>query len=96
MPFAAATLGLGEQAAIALASELDAAWVILDDLPARRLAARQGLRIIGTVGILVAAKRAGLLESIQPLLDDLDAAEFRLSSRVRRVVLREAGELELD
>jgi uncharacterized protein len=87
-------IGRGELEAIALAEELDARWVILDDLPARRLAVRLGLRVIGTVGLLVVAKRASILDAVRPMLDALDAAEFRLASDVRDAILRTAGELE--
>jgi uncharacterized protein len=72
-----ASLGRGEQEAIVLALELGARWILLDDLPARRSAARLGLRVVGTVGVLLAAKRSGLVDEIRPLLDALDAAEFR-------------------
>lgn len=89
---AGANLGRGEQEAVAPARQLGADWVLLDDLPARRLAARLRLPVVGTVGILLAAKRHGLVESIRPLLDALDVADFRLSPRVRAAALHEAGE----
>jgi predicted nucleic acid-binding protein len=57
----------GEAEAIALAVERN--WkIVLDDRKARDLAQRLGLKIIGTVGILVRAKRSGLLPWINPLL----------------------------
>jgi predicted nucleic acid-binding protein len=56
-------LGAGEREALALAIELKADWIILDDLPARRSAEAAGLNVIGTLGTLLAAKRAGLLNS---------------------------------
>ena len=49
-------LGDGEWEALALAIELKADWIILDDLPARRSAEATGLNVIGTLGTLVAAK----------------------------------------
>jgi hypothetical protein len=64
-------LGDGEWEALALAIELKADWIILDDLPARRAAEATGLNVIGTLGSLVTAKRAGLLKSIRPELDAL-------------------------
>jgi predicted nucleic acid-binding protein len=66
----------------------------MDDLPARRLAARLGLRVVGTAGVLLAVKRLGFIVYIRPLLDGLDAAEFRLSRRVRAEVLDVAGEAD--
>ena len=53
-------LGAGEREALSLGLEGHADRVILDDLPARRLAHALGLRVIGTLGVLLAAKRRGL------------------------------------
>jgi uncharacterized protein len=81
----------GEAEAIALA--LERKWrIVLDDLRARALAQRMGLKIIGTVGILIRAKRAGLLPWISPLLNELTAKGFRLSEELKREVLLLAGE----
>ena len=81
----------GEAEAIALASERQ--WrVILDDLRARAVAERMHLRIIGTVGILVRAKRAGLLPEVAPVLQSLSASGFYLSEPLKMEVLRLAGE----
>ncbi|HEY9598815.1 MAG TPA: DUF3368 domain-containing protein [Cyanophyceae cyanobacterium] len=52
----------GEQEAILLAEQLKADLVILDDKAARRIALERGLRIIGLLGILKDAARAGLLD----------------------------------
>ena len=55
---ASPTLGRGEREAIALAVAAGARRIILDDLPARRLAASLGLPVIGTAGLVLAAKNA--------------------------------------
>lgn len=91
-----ARLGRGEQQAIALALEASAAWIVLDDLAARRLAAREGLRVIGTVGLLLAGKRRGHVNLVRPFLDALDARGFRLSSTIRVAALQAAGEADSD
>ncbi len=85
-------LGAGERAAIALALELGVAAVILDDLPARRLAASRGLPVMGTVAVLLIAKRRGRLQAVAPALSRLLEAGFRLSEPVQRAALEEAGE----
>ncbi len=54
-------LDLGEAEAIALAEELRADWLLIDEAEGRDEAARHGLRTIGTLGILRDAHRAGLL-----------------------------------
>lgn len=81
----------GEAEAMALAVERQ--WrIVLDDLKARDLAQRMGLRVIGTVGLLVRAKRAGLIPWINPLLNELSAKGFHLSEELKREALRLAGE----
>ncbi|HEY9650848.1 MAG TPA: DUF3368 domain-containing protein [Coleofasciculaceae cyanobacterium] len=52
----------GEREAILLAEQLQANLVILDDKAARRIALERGLKIIGLLGILKDAARAGLLD----------------------------------
>ena len=58
--------------------ELGAERLILDEQPARRLATSLGLRVIGTVGLLLAAKDRGFLTKIKPELDRLLAVRFFL------------------
>ena len=87
-------LGDGELEALALAVELKADWIILDDLPARRSAAATGLNVIGTLGMLVTAKRAGLLKLIRPELDALVRTSFFLSPRLYDELLQAAGEID--
>ncbi len=85
---ARANLGRGEEEVIALALELGAGYAVLDDLAARRLAQVRGLRVIGTVGILIAARRRGAISSVIPLLENLREEGFRLSDDVLDAVRR--------
>ncbi len=85
-------LGGGEREAIAQALQQGIAGVVLDDQAARQLARRMGLEPIGTVGLLLAAKRKGLLPSLGDELRRLDGFGFRVSEALRRRVLQEAGE----
>jgi predicted nucleic acid-binding protein len=66
-----ASLGAGECEAISLVLEMEAPWLILDDHPARRLAEGLGLSVIGTLGVLLGAKRHGRVTSVRPLIDAL-------------------------
>lgn len=81
----------GEAEAIALAAERQYR-IILDDRRARDLAHRMGLKVIGTVGILIRAKRVGLLTWISPVLNELVEKGFRLSEDLKREALHMAGE----
>jgi predicted nucleic acid-binding protein len=82
----ASQLGLGEREAIALACELHATQLLVDDRAARRIAAERGLLFTGTIGILEKAAERGLLslpEAVQRLL----RTNFRVDPDVVRAVL---------
>ncbi|MDQ4077461.1 MAG: DUF3368 domain-containing protein [Chloroflexota bacterium] len=87
------TLDPGEAEVIALALELGTLDVVLDDLEARRFARRSGLQPVGTLGLLLAAKRQGLIEQITPEIEKLRAAGLRASAALIARVLAEADEL---
>jgi len=85
-------LGPGETQVLMLALESPGAIVILDDALARRVAEMRGIPLIGTLGLLLDAKRAGLLSAVRPSLDLLQALHFRLATHTREAVLTLAGE----
>lgn len=87
-----AALGPGETGVLSLALESQDPVVILDDALARRHAKLLGLNLTGTLGILLDAKRAGLITALAPLIADLERHGFRLSRTTRSTVLRMAGE----
>lgn len=64
----------------------------LDDRQARVLAEQLGLKVVGMVGILLKAKRAGLISSVRPLLDAAQAQGFRMEKELYQEALRLAGE----
>ena len=72
-------LGPGECEAIVLALELEECLLFLDDLLARRTAQSLGIRVVGTAGLLVRAKQQHYITAIKPYLDQLRAADFRIS-----------------
>jgi predicted nucleic acid-binding protein len=83
----------GEAEVIALAGSLEDPLLILDDLAARRHAKLLGLRITGTLGVLLKAKKSKILESVSPALDRIENAGFRLAANTRRDFLEMAGEM---
>jgi hypothetical protein len=86
-------LDQGEAEAIALAHEVKAKVVLLDERDARSAAGKLGMRVLGTVGILIWSKRAGLIASLRNELNLLESkAKFRLSQQLHARALSEAGE----
>lgn len=87
-------LGPGETQVLALALELSNAVVILDDNLARQVARSLDIPVMGTLGVLLDAKRAGMVPAISPILDQLQALSFRLDPNTRHLVLKMAGETD--
>lgn len=85
-------LDAGESEAIILAREADADLLLLDERAARRKAKILNLSMIGTLGILLMAKREGLIASLKPLLDELLHVGFRMSDELYQQVCETADE----
>ena len=87
-------LHAGECAAISLAAEKGADAVLMDERAGRDAAKALKLTCIGLLGVLLQAKRMGLIPRIEPLLRQLqDEARFWISPRVMRTILQLANEL---
>lgn len=86
-------LDLGEAEAIALALELNAARLLIDERRGRIVAARLNIEHTGVLGILVEAKSKGIISSVKPLLEALiNRAGFWVSESIYHYVLELAGE----
>lgn len=85
-------LGMGERAVLAYARTHPGCVAGLDDLPARRLAESLGIVVAGTPGILLRAKRAGLIAAVRPLIDALIAQGFRLDPDLYQEIVELAHE----
>jgi hypothetical protein len=87
-----ASLGAGESEALALALEVNAELVLVDDKAARRTASALGLPVMGLLGLLLRAKSAGLIPELRTKLDQLLALPFHIAPRLYESALRDAGE----
>jgi len=85
-------LGAGESEVIVLAKELSAQFILIDDQKARRIAELNELPVIGTLGVLLRAKRLGLVDEIRPLLEQLEQAGIRIGSKLIDMILAAAQE----
>ena len=77
-------LGPGETQVLLLALEMPGAVVVLDDARARRVAELRHIPAIGTLGLLLDAKRAGSISAVKPCLDQLLLRGFRLAAQTRK------------
>jgi uncharacterized protein len=92
-PLLALELGPGEAAVLATSYQMKAQLVLIDERRARRIAEQAyGLRVKGTAGVLISAKRAGLISAVVPHLDQMILRGYFLSRRLVERAAAEAGE----
>lgn len=83
----------GESEAIALALEIGADFLVMDEWKGRRKAIEMGLQIIGLIGILSVAKRKGVIKAVRPILDSMiEVTGFRILPRLYKSALQDVGE----
>jgi predicted nucleic acid-binding protein len=86
-------LDRGEAEVIALAGRLGPCLAVIDERRGRRIAQRAyGLPVHGSAGLLVAAKRTGLIGEVRPTLLALRSAGYYLADRVVEAACAAAGE----
>jgi predicted nucleic acid-binding protein len=89
-------LDAGESEAVILAKELPADLILIDERAATRRARALGLTTFGTLGVLLAAKQAGLIVAVKPLMEQLRDLDFHMSIDLYKEVLNAADERNQD
>ena len=86
-------LDLGEAEAIVLAKMLNADWLLIDEVKGRDIAKKSGLRPIGLLGVLLLAKKEGVVNNVKSFIDRLvSKARFRISKELYDRILLLANE----
>jgi predicted nucleic acid-binding protein len=84
----------GEAEALAVALEFPSCVLLLDEVAARAVAESFGIRVVGTLGLLVRAKKDGRIPQVAPVLRRLMVeGRFRVSPALVHATLKRAGEL---
>lgn len=93
-PLLSSMLDKGEAQVIQSAVENKITFILLDEYKARKIAFNvYGLQPIGTVGLLVLAKKKGLLTSIKPLVHQLRKEGYRISNSIQDWALKQCSEI---
>jgi predicted nucleic acid-binding protein len=85
-------IGPGEAEAIGLALEMCLTHILMDDHRGRKAAQANGLQPIGTIGVLLEAKKCGYLDSVRLCLDILTDKGMRISAPLYAKALQLSGE----
>lgn len=85
-------LGRGESQVLALAGAYPRSRAVLDDLEARRCAQSLGLSLIGTLGVVLRAKRKGVIERARPVIEHLRRVGLYASDSLVERALAHLGE----
>ncbi len=88
----ASEVDLGEASAFALSLEIENSLILIDDLRARKLAKKMNLNFSGTFGLILAAKNAGVISKVLPIIKKIRMTDFRYSDKMIQTLLNEAGE----
>lgn len=89
-------IGYGESEVIALALERKITRVLMDDKQARKIAESLGLKVMGTLGVLILAKEKQLIAEMKPLvLELIEKISFRIDKKVLNKALKSVNEGDL-
>ena len=82
----------GETQAMLLYKEVAADYLLIDDRRGRKVAQINRIKTIGSMGVLLQAKRSGLISQVEPLLTKIAASPVFMGAGMIQTVLELAGE----
>lgn len=85
-------LDSGEASALALAIEKSNTLLIIDESKARKQAKALKINFTGTIGILIAAKEKGIINTVTEVLDEIEKTDFRISNHLIEEAKRKSNE----
>lgn len=85
-------LGRGEVEVIQLGVEQPGSLLLIDDYRARRTAEALGLKCSGAAGVLVRAKKMGIIQHVRPLLERMRKSGYYISENIVQIACKHAGE----
>jgi hypothetical protein len=77
---------------MALYRQIDADLLLIDDRRARAIARLNEIRTVGSLGVLLFARRSGRVPELRPLIEMIQQSEIHLGKRLAEEVLRLADE----
>lgn len=84
---------MGETQAMILYKQMNADFLLIDDKRGRKVAVINRIKTIGSLGVLLQAKRKGLIQLVAPLLAQIAASPVFVSEQLIQSVLELAGEV---
>ena len=82
----------GETEAMLLYKQMSADWLLIDDKRGRKIAAVNHINTIGSLGVLLSAKKRGLISAVKPKIDQIAESDVYIGQTLRQIVLDMAGE----
>jgi hypothetical protein len=82
----------GETQAMLLYKEVTADYLLIDDRRGRKVAKINQIKTVGSMGVLLQAKRAGIIPFVAPLIEQITASPIFMSENLIQTVLELAGE----
>ena len=82
----------GETQAMVLYKSAGADYLLIDDKKGRKVAQINQIKTIGSVGVLIQAKKAGLIKHVKPSIDLIIASQIYMSTELINAVLAMADE----